>query len=271
MVGSQTDRWEEIEINTWDEFDTEIENQPHREWLYRGQSDAAWPIKTSLYRLFEDAQAIIKSHKGKARRFEKDEHENLLIRRFMANAHLFLTALPEKNDKLEWLSLMQHYGAPTRMLDVTLSPHIASYFALEHGHADFAIFAFNYKFLKLLDEEALDIDCKKSEIFNNHKKERSFILAHESKFANERLLSQQGLFLVPSTNYHTFDELLAEYGGHGEACKKFIINGNMRYEGIERLKQMNITSTSLFPGVDGFCRSLNHQIYENTSSQKLFD
>ncbi len=264
-------RWEEIEIDTWDEFDREVKQLPYKQWLYRGQCDSSWPIKTSLYRLFEDATKIIKLGKNKNRKFARDSHEKLLIKKFMANAHLYLASIPSKKDKLEWLSLMQHFGAPTRMLDVTLSPHIATYFALESGHGDAAIFAFDYDHLKILDENVDEIKNTKQEVFNNHKGERSFIIAHESTFASERLLSQQGLFLVPSTNYHTFDELLTEYGGEGELCKKFIISSKLRYEGIERLREMNITSSSLFPGIDGFCKSLKHQVYENPKLQRLFE
>ncbi len=35
-------------------------------------------------------------------------------------------------DYLEWLSIMQHFGAPTRLLDFTYSIYIALYFAIEH-------------------------------------------------------------------------------------------------------------------------------------------
>ncbi|WP_318511741.1 FRG domain-containing protein [Photobacterium leiognathi] len=264
-------KWEEIRIDSWEEFDTKIAKLPYRQWLYRGQNDAKWEIKTSLYRLFEDASETIKLSKNSQRKFAKDVHEELLIKKFITNAHLYLHTTPKLKDKLEWLSLMQHFGAPTRMLDVTLSPHIATYFALESGHGDAAIFAFNYSRIKELDESSLGLTNAKDEVFKNRKGSKSFIVAHESNFANERLLCQQGLFLVPSTNYHTFDELLDTYGDKGKVCKKFVIPARIRLEGIERLREMNITSSSLFPGIDGFCKSLKHQVYESTRLQRLFD
>lgn len=263
--------WEEINVGTWSDFDKVISDLSYRKWVYRGQNNAAWPVKTSLYRLFEDSTEIIKLSSNKNRQFAKDSHEKLLIKKFKANAHLYLSSTPDEGDTLEWLSLMQHFGAPTRMLDVTLSPHIACYFALESGHEDAAIYAFNYARIKKIDSEISSVLNKKNQIFKNHKNAKSFIIAHESMFANERLLSQQGLFLVPSSNYHTFDELLDVYGAGGDVCKKIILNSRLRYEGVERLRGMNITSSTLFPGIDGFCKSLKHQVYENSNLQKIFE
>ena len=61
--------WEEININTWEEFDQKISEMTHREWLFRGQSNADWGLQTSLDRMFSDIQPIIESGKGIIRIF----------------------------------------------------------------------------------------------------------------------------------------------------------------------------------------------------------
>ena len=54
-----------------------------------------------------------------------------IIRRFKRQYHLYSSASPDFDDHVEWLAIMQHHGAPTRLLDITYSPYVALYFALE--------------------------------------------------------------------------------------------------------------------------------------------
>jgi hypothetical protein len=266
---SNKDLWKEITIKDWNEFDIFVGSLQHREWLFRGQSNSEWSLKTSLYRLFEDMEPIITSHFDKSRPFAKDEHEDFLINKFKTNAHLYRNNLPDKEEKLEWLSIMQHFGAPTRLLDVTLSPLIASYFALEQGHTDCCIYAFNHIELSTIDKIIFEDKILKESIFENQKGENSFITPFEPKITNERLVAQQGLFLAPSNNYETFNELLGQYSMGGDVCIKIIIPKELRFKGVERLRRMNITSATLFPGIEGFCKALRFQVLESVKSQGL--
>jgi hypothetical protein len=90
-------------------------------WLYRGQRGADWSLQTSLERC--DRQGI-----PAARRVSVELE---LSREFRRAYHQYALHVPRPESVLEWSSVMQHHGAPTRLLDFTYSIYVAAYFALE--------------------------------------------------------------------------------------------------------------------------------------------
>ena len=101
-------------------------------YAYRGQEDAAWPLATSIEREYSSARA---------------DHEIRMLTYFKRHAEAWLQPhlIPRpKFDAFSWLGLMQHYGGVTRLLDVTRSPYVALFFALEPpGPQSRALWAIN--------------------------------------------------------------------------------------------------------------------------------
>lgn len=262
---------EEIKLRSWSKFDEDVAQMPYRVWLFRGQLNATWELETSLHRLFKDLQTTFSlSRKENSKNFARDCHEKAMICQFKANAHLYLKSLPNNsNSSLEWLSIMQHFGCPTRLLDVTSSPYIALFFALEQGDGDATVYAFNHGAFRKIDENILGKGYERK-ILENIKGDKAFIIPYEPKQSNERLVAQQGAFLVPSNNYETFEQIVSIYETDEVIVKKYVIPARLRLEGLKKLRRMNITAASLFPGLEGFCRSLRDQT-ETTSKQKRFE
>jgi hypothetical protein len=87
-----------------------FEKDPIGTWIFRGEKSGG-RLRTSLEKAF---------HANRVPKDKKAQVEKGLVREFKRHAHRLLRyAPPADYDTLEWLALMQHYGAPTRMLDWT--------------------------------------------------------------------------------------------------------------------------------------------------------
>jgi hypothetical protein len=108
-----SDKWEEVKL---------IAKQLAWDYIFRGHADTAWRLETKLLR--------VASQFGLRPENIRDR-EQLIIKRFKSRAHHYIQSPPDNNANIEWLSLIQDYGGPTRLLDFTQSFYIASFFALE--------------------------------------------------------------------------------------------------------------------------------------------
>ena len=107
---------------------------PYSNWAFRGERDERWPLYSSLSRYLMNFGVDTSAW---------PEQEARILRVFKRKAHQFLTQPPEPDDDFQWLALMQHHGAPTRLIDFTWSPYVAAFFALERTLNDGVVWAMN--------------------------------------------------------------------------------------------------------------------------------
>lgn len=245
-------------------------------WVFRGQSRSDWNLATSLERSYKRV-APVKSQ----RQCEKD-----ILARFKRGAHHFITPTPEQQNTLEWLALIQHYGGPTRLLDFTRSFYVAAFFALEAAESDAAIWCLNTDLLQEATRQKL-VESGIDETEPEHICDRLIdadidacaTIATEPYRLNERLIAQQGLFVMPCSLQDDVESCLfntaldpalvvsrAEYdlahlqlGTFALAGKvlKIVLPKATHADARKCLGTMNVNAANLFPGLDGFARSLH--------------
>jgi hypothetical protein len=123
MPAQEKKAYKEVPIRSWEHLVDEVSGR-YLNWAFRGHSDASWQLESTLARRFKDAKINSRAW---------PEEEVRILRIFQRKAHLFLDHIPHDKDALRWLGLMQHHGAPTRLLDFTWSPYVAAFFALEQA------------------------------------------------------------------------------------------------------------------------------------------
>jgi len=259
-----------IEMDSVEDIFNLIDNLTEM-YLFRGVPDFSFNLKSSLERSVRHYQT-----------------ENWLINEFQRSIHEYLPVESHPNNKFELLSLMQHHGVPTRMIDITKSPYVGLYFAAsqyfygEDNIRDGAIYAFMHQNLQsastrnILKRSKFDFDVNWlsrfikrdskvfEEVFYNHQDDVALIV--EPFKVNKRLYAQQGLFLISNFNNKTTEQIIEvllpkelPQGSNDPTLMKIRIRGILKIEILKRLDRMNINSSTLFPGIDGFSKYLSEK------------
>ena len=84
---------------------------------------------------------------------------------------------------------------------------------------------------------------------------------------NERLVAQQGTFLCPGDVTRSFEENLFAMPSvtEGNSLRKILLRRSVLGDAFSSLRRMNSTHSTLFPGLDGYARSLWHRIQDDNS------
>ncbi|HEX6003022.1 MAG TPA: FRG domain-containing protein [Burkholderiales bacterium] len=234
-------------------------------WLYRGHRKADWEIESSIERCFAREGIPVR---------ERYSLEQELLRDFKRAYHQYAAHVPGDEALLEWLALMEHHGAPTRCVDFSYSIYVAAYFALEDADADCAVWAINGPWASKASVSALRKAGKKgvatflkptvpeqeaiaNEAFLRTPHVRCAVPLNPFRL-NERLRTQKGIFMVPGDCRLPFMDNLRALPRYGSAenVVKLVIPIESRRTILRQLYHMNVSRTSLFPGLDGYAKSL---------------
>jgi hypothetical protein len=247
-----------VHLNHWRDYKIFVERFSEN-WAFRGQAYAGWVLNNAIERTL-----FIHYHKGIEAEF---------VSEFQRGARNYLSKDETPGHLIEWLALMQHHGAPTRLLDLTKSPYIAAYFAFEFcdekEDQNVAVWGFNINYLKnkslaILSEEFGDTLKENKNLINEDLFEKIFfqnnkklVFPVEPFRMNRRYSLQQSVFISTGiSNVALMDQLHFLGNDMEQTVVKIEIPTLCKKEALRELHQMNLHRASLFPDLDGYALSL---------------
>jgi len=112
----------EIPVPDWQTFAQLVAEHGDGSWIFRGVTREEHQLVPAIGRLRKDGL-------GDTGRHYTPDAEIKCLAMFKRAARPFLPFVPDT--ELEWLTIAQHYGLRTRLLDWTESPLVAAFFATE--------------------------------------------------------------------------------------------------------------------------------------------
>jgi hypothetical protein len=199
--------------------------------LFRGQPED-WPLVPKIGRLAVDRPVV--------------EAETAILETFKQQSLPFLERVPASD--WEWLAIAQHHGLPTRLLDWTLNPLVALWFAVARppsARRNGIVWVFK----------------PASEDFVN--------IAHEGPFSGdrtkvfrpshvaERIRVQAGYFsvhkyLTKDRRFVPFDKIAL----YKSRLTKVVVAHSAFADIRFRLDQYGVNYSTVFPGLDGVSRHI---------------
>jgi len=247
----------------------EAESGRHRNYaIYRGMSDGASPLLTSLDRLGGPDALHAKAHL-----------EPHILRNFRRYSRPYVSA-----DDGDWELLFQaqHHGLPTRLLDWSYSPLVAAHFATldPRPGGDRVIWRFDWRHmherfglrpLAFLVEDLVE-ELKRRGIGSLEdfllcaQDQPPFACMLEPPALDQRITVQSAAFTISSDVTCSFDEFLVQHGLES-ALERLVIPAGAVDLLRDQLDICAIDERRLFPDLDGVAREVR-RYYSSSAGRR---
>lgn len=216
-----------IEIESFIDFHNEIEKHSSANFIFRGQQNFDWDLIPKIGR--DDFKKTIPSY------FKED----YLLRSWNRYSSQLLTSQP--TDDWDKLSLAQHHGLATRLLDWTKNPLVALYFATAdiNKENDSAVFILDFNNETLKTDKFGPFDINFSGVFY-------------PRGITARVINQRGVFTISNDPQISLNKLLPNY-----PFIKLKIKGAAKKSIQRNLEQYGINEFSIYQDLDNLSNYLN--------------
>jgi hypothetical protein len=234
-----------IPVKGWDGFKRRVNVIDQKRYIFRGQTDNKWRLRTSFHR----------TGRADLERYSTGDIPDLLRTFSALTPHVFDITNP--NHYAALLNLAQHHGYPTPILDWTWSPYVAAFFAFrdvkrsETSRKKVRIFK--------LDSAAWNELPRADKLFPSP---QNLTVLNPLAFGNVRAIPQQSISIASNVDdIETHIENVERVRGK-KYLEVFDLSVTARERVMKELALMGITAGSLFPRLDGACESLKERNFE---------
>ena len=224
----------EITFDSWGDFKASLSEKlfdslefERGRYLFRGHSNPHWHLTSTFDRMF------LNQPKAKRLRIAED-----LLSLFKRNLEAHEMPDEAKNNDAILLSLGQHYGLPTRLLDWSESPYIA------------AFFSYNSQIIRRVSDSQIAIWVLDTThpIWSSH---YGVEIVDVPTFGNKRIRNQAGKFTLARTPFASLEEYVEAHGDSGRSLQKLLLPANVAAEALADLDAMGIHHGTVYPEIEG--------------------
>jgi FRG domain len=233
-----------LKIDIWREFKEYVSSIERNRFIYRGQSDSKWRLRSNFHR----------TGRANLRIFEGND---------IAGLHKYLSPLTRNRfdlkdpaQNLAFMNLVQHHGYPTPLLDWTKSRYAGAFFAYRTVDVKKISPDATVRIFKLDGQEWSKINRF---MIGLSPVPPLVVIMDALPLDNPRAIPHQALCTVTSVD-DIESHIEKEAMKNGKKIIEVIdLPMSARKEVISDLSLMGITAGSLFPGIDGACEAAREQ------------
>lgn len=219
-----------------------FEQQHIAQWVFRGQGNDEYDLIPSLFRIDLENTFI-----------DWKDLEEYMLKVFEREARPFSEFQP--NDALELLSIAQHHGLPTRLLDWSTNPLVALFFAVEDYKSEVknsAVWCYGFPSTHNCHPTSTRIDKR----LTLEKGNQIIFPTHVSP----RITTQSGCFTLHDLpegreKFVPFNQQADIFG----MLDLFVINKKYRKKILDELYELGYHHGLIYPGLDGISKRIKYE------------